>query len=74
MNNYGKEVSRKLKMILAGKETNVANLATKLNKSNTTMYSKFQKGQFTLKDLDEISSALGIEYEVTFIIDNNERI
>lgn len=73
MNNYGKEVSRKLKMILAGKDSNVANLATKLEKSSTTLYSKFQKGQFTLKDLDEISEALGIQYEVTFI-DNDERI
>lgn len=73
MNNHGKEVSRKLKMILAGRDTNVANLATKLNKSNTTLYSKFQKGQFTLKDLDEITEVLGIDYEITFI-DNNEKI
>ncbi len=73
MNTHGKEVSRKLKMILAGRDTNVNNLAALLNKSNTTMYSKFQKGQFTLKDLDEITDVLGIDYEITFT-DNGEKI
>ena len=74
MEGYGKEVSRKLKMILAGKGSNVTGLASLLNKSNTTMYSKFQKGQFTLKDLDEITEALGISYEITFTTENDEKI
>ena len=47
---------------------NIARLANLMNVSSTTLYSKFKRENFTIKDLNEISKALNLDYEVIFTI------
>lgn len=63
-----KTIAESLKIVLVKKNTNIAKLAERMGVSSTTLYSKFKRGNFTCKDLDEISKALGLTYEVSFTI------
>ena len=65
-------IAESLKIILVKKKLNIAKLAELMGVSNTTMYSKFNRGNFSIKDLDEISKALNLTYEVTFTINDEE--
>ena len=57
-----------LKIILVKKNMNIARLAELMGVSSTTLYSKFQKDVFSSKDLDKISKALNLSYDLTFTI------
>ena len=61
-----KNIAESIKIVLLKKNLNISKLAELMGVSSTTMYSKFKKGNFTVKDLDDISKALSITYEVTF--------
>ena len=61
-----KNIAESIKIILIKKNLNVSKLAELMGVSSTTMYSKFKRGNFSTKDLDEICNALGISYEVSF--------
>lgn len=61
-----KNIAESIKIILIKKNLNVSKLAELMGVSSTTMYSKFKRGNFSTKDLDEICKALGISYEVSF--------
>ena len=61
-------ISESLKIILDKKNMNIARLANLMNVSSTTLYSKFKRENFTIKDLNEISKALNLDYEVIFTI------
>lgn len=61
-------ISESLKIILVKKNMNIARLADLMGVSSTTMYSKFKRGNFTIKDLNDISKALNLSYEITFKI------
>ena len=50
-------ISESLKIILVKKNMNIARLANLMNVSSTTLYSKFKRENFTIKDLNEISKA-----------------
>lgn len=63
-----KNIAESIKIILIKKNLNVSKLAELMGVSSTTMYSKFKRGNFSTKDLDEICKALGISYEVSFTI------
>lgn len=63
-----KTVSESLKIVLVKKNLNISRLAELVGVSGTTMYSKFKRGNFTVKDLEEISKALNISYEISFIM------
>ena len=64
----GNNVSESLKIILVKKNMNIAKLAELMGLSSTTLYSKFKRGNFSVKDLNEISKALNLSYEITFTI------
>lgn len=49
---------------------NIAKLADIMGVSNTTLYSKFKRGNFSLKDLNNISKALNLSYEISFTIND----
>lgn len=73
MNNEkisGNNVSESLKIILVKKNMNIAKLAELMGLSSTTLYSKFKRGNFSVKDLNEISKALNLSYEITFTIND----
>lgn len=61
-------VSESLKIILVKKNMNIARLADLMGVSSTTMYSKFKRDNFTIKDLNDISKALNLSYEIIFTI------
>lgn len=67
-----KTVAESLKIILVKKKLNISKLADIMGISSTTLYSKFKRGNFSLKDLDEISKALDLTYEISFTINDNE--
>ena len=69
---HERSVAESLKIVLVKKGLNQARLAGMLGVSSTTIYSKFKRESFTVKDLDEISKALGIRYEISFIMDDDE--
>lgn len=64
-------VSESLKIILVKKNMNIAQLAKLMKVSSTTMYSKFKRENFTLKDLNNISKALNLTCEISFIMKDN---
>ena len=66
----GNNVSESLKIILVKKNMNIAKLAELMGLSITTLYSKFKRGNFSVKDLNEISKALNLSYEITFTIND----
>lgn len=63
-----KTVSESLKIILVKKKLNIARLSQLMGVSSTTLYSKFKRENFTLKDLDEISRVLDLDYNISFDI------
>ncbi len=65
-------IAESLKIILVKKKLNIAKLASLMGVSNTTMYSKFNRGNFSIKDLDEISKVLNLSYDITFTINDDE--
>lgn len=66
----GINVSESLKIILIKKNINIAKLAELMGLSNTTLYSKFKRGNFSIKDLNEISKVLNLSYEISFTIND----
>ncbi len=63
-----KNLSESLKIVLVKRGSNIAKLAELMGVSSTTMYSKFKRGNFTVKDLDNIAKALNITYDISFTI------
>lgn len=66
----GNNVSESLKIVLVKKNMNIAKLAELMGLSSTTLYSKFKRGNFSVKDLNEISKALNLSYEISFTIND----
>lgn len=64
----GNNVGENLKIILVKKGMNIVRLAELMGVSSTTLYTKFKKGNFSIKDLNKISEALNISYEISFTI------
>ena len=68
-----KNISESLRIILVKKNLNVARLSEIMGVSSTTLYSKFKRGNFSIKDLDEISKALNLTYEITFTMNDTNK-
>ena len=66
----GNNVSESLKIVLVKKNMNIAKLAELMGLSSTTLYSKFKRGNFSVKNLNEISKALNLSYEISFTIND----
>lgn len=65
-------VAESLRIILVKEGLNVSKLAEKIGVSNTTLYSKFKRGNFSIKDLDTICKALDITYKVSFTLNDGK--
>lgn len=61
-------VTDSLKIALIKRKLNISTLASIMDVAPTTLYSKFKKGNYSIKDLDDISAALNITYQITFDI------
>ena len=61
-------VAESLRIVLVKKKLNVAKLAEMLGVTPTTMYSKFNRNNFTLRDMTEISRVLNLNMNISFEI------
>ena len=61
-------VAESLRIVLVKKKLNVAKLAEMLGGTPTTMYSKFNRNNFTLRDMTEISRVLNLNMNISFEI------
>lgn len=63
-------VGESLRIILVKKGITIAKLSEMVGVSSTTMYSKFRRNNFSLKDLEEIAKALNLTFEISFTIND----
>ena len=61
-------VAESLRIVLVKKKLNVAKLAAMLGVTPTPMYSKFNRNNFTLRDMTEISRVLNLNMNISFEI------
>ena len=54
-------------MILAYKDMNISSLADKLNTSRPNLSQKFQRDNFSEKELTEIANALNCDLKISFV-------
>ncbi len=66
-------VAESLRIVLVKKKLNVAKLAEMLGVTPTTMYSKFNRNNFTLRDMTEISRVLNLNMNISFEIKDTEQ-
>ena len=66
-------VAESLRIVLVKKKLNVAKLAEMLGVTPTTMYSKFNRNNFTLRDMTEISRVLNLNMNISFEIKDMEQ-
>lgn len=59
--------SKTIKMILAYKDLNISSLADRLNTSRPNISQKFQRDNFSEKELTEIANVLNCDLKITFI-------
>lgn len=60
-------ISKTIKMILAYKEMNISSLADKLKTSRPNLSQKFQRDNFSEKELHQIANALDCDLKISFI-------
>lgn len=66
-------VAESLRIVLVKKKLNVAKLAEMLGVTPTTMYFKFNRNNFTLRDMSEISRVLNLNMNISFEIKDTEQ-
>jgi hypothetical protein len=59
--------TKKIKMLLAYRETNAARLADRLGCSQANISQKLKRDNFSEKELSEIADVLGFDFEITFV-------
>lgn len=67
-------MSTKIKVVLVKKGMNVVQLAELLGTTPQNLYKKFKRDNFSEKELIEIATVLGINYEGVFTLENGEKI
>ena len=65
-------VAESLRIVLVKKKLNISKLAEMLGVTPTTMYSKFNRNNFTLRDMTEISRVLNLNMNISFEIKDSE--
>jgi DNA-binding NtrC family response regulator len=66
-------VAESLRIVLVKKKLNISKLAEMLGVTPTTMYSKFNRNNFTLRDMTEISRVLNLNMNISFEIKDTEQ-
>ncbi|KMY31718.1 hypothetical protein ACZ11_05815 [Lysinibacillus xylanilyticus] len=66
--------SEKIKIILGRKDMTVKDLAEKLGTTRQNLHNKMTRNNFSESDLEKISEALEIDYEISFLMKDGEKI
>ena len=67
-------ISEQIKVLCVRCGISEAELARRLGKSPQSFNSKMKRETFTVSDLDEIATALGVSFQRHFILDNGEEV
>ena len=67
-------MTEKIKILLIKKNMTVTDLAKKLDVTPQNLYNKFKRDNFSVKELQDIASALGVEFEFGFILEDGTKI
>lgn len=67
-------ISEQIKVLCVRCKVSEAELARRLGTSPQNFNSKMKRESFTIKDLDEISQALNVEFKRVFILDSGEEV
>ena len=67
-------IAEQIKVLCVRCGVSEAELARRLGKSPQSLNSKMKRETFTVKDLNEIASALGVVFERHFILNNGEEV
>ncbi|MGN0340952.1 MAG: XRE family transcriptional regulator [Lachnospira sp.] len=67
-------ISEQIKVLCVRCKVSEAELARRLGKSPQSFSSKMKRESFTIKDLEEVANALGVEFKRRFVLTNGEEI
>lgn len=67
-------ITEQIKVLCVRCGVSEAELARRLGKSPQSFNSKMKRETFTVSDLDEIASVLGVTFTRRFILDNGEEV
>lgn len=67
-------ISDQIRVLCARLNISVAELARRTGQTPQNMNAKLKRESFTIKDLDEIATALDITFERNFLLSNGEKI
>ena len=67
-------ISEQIRVLCVRCRVSEAELARRLGTSPQNFNSKMKRESFTIKDLDEISQALNVEFKRVFILDSGEEV
>ena len=67
-------ITEQIKVLCVRCGVSEAELARRLGKSPQSFNSKMKRETFTVSDLDEIASALGVAFKRHFILNNGEEV
>ena len=67
-------ITEQIKVLCVRCGISEAELARRLGKSPQSFNSKMKRETFTVSDLDDIASALGVTFKRLFILENGEEV
>lgn len=67
-------ISEQIKVLCVRCKVSEAELARRLGTSPQNFNSKMKRESFSIKDLEEISKVLNVEFKRVFILDNGEEV
>lgn len=67
-------VSEKIRVLAAMNNISVAEIARRLNTSPQSFNGKLKRESFTIKDLEEIASVIGVEFEYGFSFSDGKKV
>ena len=67
-------IAEQIKVLCVRCGVSEAELARRLGKSPQSLNSKMKRESFTMGDLEEVASVLGVTFKRQFILDNGEEV
>lgn len=67
-------IGKKLRILLKRKNLNIVELSHRIGTSNQNLANKFKQDNFSTKELEDISEALGCEFEGYVVDKDGDRI
>ena len=67
-------MSEKIRILLIKRNSNVVELAKRLDTQPQNLYNKLSRDNFSEKDLQRIAQALDVRYEGFFFLENGDKV